>query len=238
MYRIKSCYLITVWGGRIYRQFFGSYLFYSKGMVALCHSFWYLLFLTIIHTVQSYIHSSFTIRQGPSSCILIAASLSKRKTSMEGRTENRTRACLAASRRTANWATPYPKLNNAAPFWATPHPTELRRTLTELRRTLLNYAAPWLSYAAPSELRRTLTELRRILLSHAAPLFYSSLFHQASLDSTVSEDAGREGITSRIPMHRRRCIICYGYQILSFPADPSINPANTTLRWSPNSFCC
>jgi hypothetical protein len=29
------------------------------GLVALCHSFLYLLFLTIIHTVQSYIHSPF-----------------------------------------------------------------------------------------------------------------------------------------------------------------------------------
>ncbi len=83
--------------------------------MALCHFFWYLLFLTIIHTVQSYIHSSFTIRRGLSSCILIASSLSKRRTSIGCRAENWTRACLTASRRTTNWATPNPQLNHAAP---------------------------------------------------------------------------------------------------------------------------
>ncbi len=40
------------------------------GMVALCHSLWYSFFLTIIHRVQSYIHSLFAIRQGLPSCIL------------------------------------------------------------------------------------------------------------------------------------------------------------------------
>ncbi len=56
-----------------------------KGLVELSRSFWYLLFLTIIHTIQQmYIHNlSFTIRRGLSSCILvIASSLSKRRTSM------------------------------------------------------------------------------------------------------------------------------------------------------------
>ncbi len=59
-----------------------------KGLVSLCHSFWYLLFLTIIYTVQSYIHSSFTIYRGPSSCNLIASSLNKRRTSMGCRESN------------------------------------------------------------------------------------------------------------------------------------------------------
>jgi hypothetical protein len=39
-------------------------IYFFKGLVALCHSFWYFLFLTIIHTVQSYIRSSFSIRRG------------------------------------------------------------------------------------------------------------------------------------------------------------------------------
>jgi hypothetical protein len=47
-----------------------------------------------IHTVQSYIHSSFTVRRGLPSYIRIASSLSKRRTSMGcRRAENRTRAC-------------------------------------------------------------------------------------------------------------------------------------------------
>ncbi len=40
-------------------------------------------------------------------------------------------------------------MSNGAPFWATQHPIEPGRTLTELRRTLLSHAEPWLSYAAP-----------------------------------------------------------------------------------------
>ncbi len=40
-------------------------IFFSFGIM---HSLLYLLFLTIIHTGQSYIHSSFTIRRGLSSC--------------------------------------------------------------------------------------------------------------------------------------------------------------------------
>jgi hypothetical protein len=40
------------------------------------------------NTIQSYIHSSFIIRRGLSSCILIASSLSKRRTSMRCRAEN------------------------------------------------------------------------------------------------------------------------------------------------------
>ncbi len=64
-----------------------------------------------------------------------------------------------------------------------PHPTELRLTLSEQRRSLLSCAAPcWqcgtlLSYAAsllrakpyPAELRRILTDLRRTLLSYTIP---------------------------------------------------------------------
>ncbi len=47
-----------------------------------------------------YIHSSFTIRRDMSSCIPIASSVSKRRTTMGCRAENRALACLAASRRT------------------------------------------------------------------------------------------------------------------------------------------
>jgi hypothetical protein len=48
----------------------------------------YLLFLTVIHTVLSFIHSSITIRHS-SSCILIAFPISKRRTSKRGRAGNR-----------------------------------------------------------------------------------------------------------------------------------------------------
>ncbi len=70
--------------------------FKIKGLVALCHLVWYLLFLTIIQTVRSYILSSFIDCRGLSSRIFIASSLTKRRTSMGCRAENRTRACLAA----------------------------------------------------------------------------------------------------------------------------------------------
>ncbi len=167
------------------------------------------IILAIIHTVQSYIHSSFAIRRGPSSCILIAFSISKRRTSTGGRTENQTLACLTASRRTTYWATPHPTdlrrtlLSNAAlPSYAvhylfTPHPTELRRTLTELLLALMSYAAPYWATPHPTELLRTLliyatpywdtphpTELLRTLLSYAAPYWATPLAtpHPSELD--------------------------------------------------------
>ncbi len=50
----------------------------SKGLVALRHSFWNLLFFFNIHSYNTItLRSSFTIRRGPSSWILIASSLSK-----------------------------------------------------------------------------------------------------------------------------------------------------------------
>jgi hypothetical protein len=73
-----------------------------------------LLFLTIIHTALSYIHSTFTIRRGPSSCILIA--------SLGCPAENQTRA-------------------DALPTELRRTLSQLRRTLTELRR-ILNWATP------------------------------------------------------------------------------------------------
>ena len=88
-----------------------------KGLVALCHSFWNLLFFNIHSYNTITLRSSFTIRWGPSSWILIASSLSKGSLH---RDEIRTRACLTASRRTTNWAAPHPK---------------------ELRRILLSCAA-------------------------------------------------------------------------------------------------
>ncbi len=79
------------------------------------------LFLIFIifnnHSHSTIIHSSFTIRRGPPSCILIASSLSKRRTSMGCRAENRTLACLTASRRTTNWATPHPQIKFLIHSW-------------------------------------------------------------------------------------------------------------------------
>ncbi len=48
------------------------------------------------------------------------------------------------------------QLCHAAPCWATPHPTEPRRILTEARRTLLSHAAPCWATPHPAEPRRTL----------------------------------------------------------------------------------
>ncbi len=58
---------------------------------------------------------------------------------------------ISNSGRNANWATPYP---------------------TELRRTVLSYAAPLLSYAATYWSTQHPTELRRNLPSYAAPVYF------------------------------------------------------------------
>jgi hypothetical protein len=69
-----------------------------------------------IYITQSYIHSSFIIRRGQSSYILIGSSLSKRRTSMVRRAENRTWTCLLASRRTSNGATLLYQMSYAVPM--------------------------------------------------------------------------------------------------------------------------
>ncbi len=87
----------------------------------------FIIFLNIHSYNTITLRSSFTIRRGPSSWILIASSLSK-GASMGCRAEIRTRACLTASRRTTNWAAPHPNwaaphpLSCAASYWAAPHP--------------------------------------------------------------------------------------------------------------------
>ena len=60
------------------------------------------------------------------------------KTSLWCRAENRTRACLPASRRATNWATPHH-------HWATPHHTEPRRTKIEYMNTV-QYKQCWMLY--------------------------------------------------------------------------------------------
>ncbi len=98
-------------------------------------------FLTFIHTIQSHIHSSFTIRRGPSSWILIASSLSKG--SLHGMPS-----------RDSNSGLPYSKPTHYQLSCAASS-TELRRILTELRRILtelrriLHWAAPHHNWAAP-----------------------------------------------------------------------------------------
>jgi hypothetical protein len=64
------------------------------------------------------------------------------------RVENRTRACLTASRRATNWAMP-PILSHAAPCWATPHHTEPCRTM-------LSHAAPCWATPHNTEPRHTI----------------------------------------------------------------------------------
>ncbi len=67
------------------------------------------------------------------------------------------------------------------PCWATPHPTELRRTLLGYA-TLLIYAAP-MSYAAPYWATPHLTELRCTLLCYAAPYWVTT--HPTELCRTL-----------------------------------------------------
>ncbi len=162
-----------------------------------CNRSLFIYFFQLDFGCTTYIHSSFNIHRSLFSCILIASSLSKRRTSMGCRVENQTRACLTARWRTTNWATPHPNCS-------TPHPTEPRRTLTELchiltklcctltelRRTLLSYAVPYwatphptelcgtlLTYAVPFWVCRTLwatlhpIELCRTLLTYVAPFW-------------------------------------------------------------------
>ncbi len=71
--------------------------------------FVYFDFITFIHSLN---HNTF-IRRHSLKLLSISSSLvcSVGKTSLWCRAENRTRACLTASRRAANWATPHHK------FW-------------------------------------------------------------------------------------------------------------------------
>ncbi len=107
--------------------------------MALCHSFWYFLVLTIMHTVQSYIHSSFTIRRGQSSCILIASSLSNGVPSREsklGPALQQADTLITELRRTP--------LSYAAPHCAMPHFRE-RYTLFQNNHFLFSTINRYLS---------------------------------------------------------------------------------------------
>jgi hypothetical protein len=140
-----------------------KFLLLKVWLVAWCH-FFYLIFSSPSHSYHTVIR-----RLSPRFLsILSSLASSVGKTSLGCRAENRTLACHTASRRTTIWAS-RTLLSYAAPFWTTPHPSELRRTLlsnaapfwakphpnwatpypSELRRTLLSYAVPLLSYAAP-----------------------------------------------------------------------------------------
>ncbi len=94
---------------------------YCKGLVALCHSFWNLLFFNIHSYNTITLRSSFAIRRGPSSWILIASSLSKG--SLHGMPSRDSNSGLPYSKPScaASW------LSCAASYWAAPHPTEPRR---------------------------------------------------------------------------------------------------------------
>ncbi len=130
----------------------------------LCHSFYHLLFLTSIRTIQSYVLSSFVICRGPSSCIFIAP-LSKR-------------SLLGVPSRESNSGLPYSKpthyqLNCAAPYWTAPHPSELRRTL-------LNCAAPYWTAPHPDWTAPHPTECVALLNKRETEIF-SQIFFQTLL---------------------------------------------------------
>ncbi len=145
----------------------------------ICHSF--CLFF-IFYNIHTYIHTITFIQYiypspfAEASLHFFIACLLSGGTSLWCRAENRTRACLTASRRATNSATPHhansatphhtqPRrtiLSHAAPYSATPHHTQPRRTI-------LSHAAPCLSHAAPYSARPHHTQPRRTILSHAAP---------------------------------------------------------------------
>ncbi len=90
--------------------------------------------------------------------------------------------------RDPNSGLPYSKptqylLSYSAPYWGTPHPTELRRTLlsyaapywdtphpSELRRTVLSYAVPYWATPHPLKYAAPYTELQCTLLSYTYPI--------------------------------------------------------------------
>ncbi len=79
--------------------------------------FVYFSYFDDVHTIiQSHSYNTF-IRHHLLKPLSISSSLvrSVGMTSLWCRAENRTRACLTASRRVANWATPHHKLSHAAP---------------------------------------------------------------------------------------------------------------------------
>ncbi len=83
--------------------------------------FVYFSYIYDIHTfISSHSYNTLVRRHSPRS-LSISSSLwsSVRKTSLWCRAENRTRACLTASRRSTNWATPH-------------HTNQLKVTYTEL----------------------------------------------------------------------------------------------------------
>ncbi len=101
---------------------FFNAIYKFKDLVAWCHSFW-LFWYYILHTFNpSHSNSKFIHRLSPKFLSI---------SSLGCRAENLTRACLTASQRTINWATPQPL-------------TELRRTLTELRRALTELRRTWI----------------------------------------------------------------------------------------------
>jgi hypothetical protein len=101
----------------------------------------------LIFNMHSHIHKSFTIRRGPSSCILIASLFSKRN--LHG-----------VPRRDLNSG-----LSCSKPMdYQRGHANGLRRTLLSYAAPLLSYIRTLLSYAA------LLLSFVRTLLSYATPL--------------------------------------------------------------------
>ncbi len=152
---------------------------FLKGLVAWCHSFVYLWNVTV-HTVHSF-YNIYAVNSSVAICW--------------GSSPFRHRwPAHRVSSRESNSGLPYIKpthyqLSYAAPYWATPHPTELHRPCgptphpTELRRTLRATPHP-LSYASPNWAMRHLTKLRRSLLSYAAPYWASPNPSRSSLGKT------------------------------------------------------
>jgi hypothetical protein len=110
----------------------------SKGLVAVCHSFClFIIFFYCITYIQSSNHMH-TIHSPRPLSISSSLDSSVGQTSLWCRAENRIRACLPASRRATNWATPHHN-------WATPHHTEPRRTSSkdQQQRSSWIYPSCW-----------------------------------------------------------------------------------------------
>ncbi len=106
---------------------FRGFVFHSLCVYLWIKSAGIFIFFDNIHTFISYSYNTFIHRHslGPLSISSLLESLVGRP-SLWCRAENRTRACLTASRRATNWATQH-HVSHAAPceprrtIWATPH---------------------------------------------------------------------------------------------------------------------
>ncbi len=108
-----------------------------KGLMACCHSLFIFLIMyrTYIGTHINSLHSSVVFAE-------LHSLLSDQYRGLQSRVQNRAWGLFAAAQRATVWALSHPD-------WATPHPIELRRTLSEIRLTLDIHFKKGLRFSRP-----------------------------------------------------------------------------------------